>query len=189
MTRKVLSPEEFGAMMRAEEAARPKPPPPPERKQAIVYAFRKFTHVISQAVYGMCYGDPEGYDAFLPADLAVEDLGIAARAALEASRFITPDHPEWSRIMRFPTKEETAAEDSRLKAQAGVKTLSALYNGAGMASLRMIDGRIEITPLRYRGSGHWEGIKGQQPVIVDAGSSEGVLGTAIKEAISVSRSA
>lgn len=58
-----------------------------------------------------------------------------------------------------------------------------------MASLRMIDGRIEITLLRYRASGHWEVIKGQQSIVLEAGSSESVLGAAIREAILASRSA
>lgn len=57
-----------------------------------------------KAVYGMSDDDPDGYDAFLPIDLAVEDLGIAARAAQEASRVITPDHPQWNSIMGFTTR-------------------------------------------------------------------------------------
>ncbi|MDH2325271.1 contact-dependent growth inhibition system immunity protein [Cereibacter sp. SYSU M97828] len=185
--RKAPLPAEFGAMPRAEAAARPKPPPPPERKEAGVVAFRTFTRIYSHAVYGMCYPDPEGYDELLAADLAPEPLGRAAREALTASRFITPQHPEWGSLMRFPTKEEAAAEDQRLKTHAKVRSLKALYDGAGMVSLRLMDGRIAITPLRYHTRGAWEGFAGNDPIIVDA--DDAGLGAAIAEAIAISRDA
>lgn len=183
--RKPPSPAELGA----ENAARPKPPSPPERKEAGVVAFRAFTRVYSHAVYGMCVPDPEGYDELLAADLASEPLGRAAREALAASRFITPQHPEWDSLMRFPTKEEAAAEDQRLEAHAKVRSLRALYDGAGMVSLRLMDGRIAITPLRCRTRGAWEGFAGNDPVTVDADATDAELGAAIAAAIAISREA
>ncbi|WP_136684722.1 contact-dependent growth inhibition system immunity protein [Falsirhodobacter xinxiangensis] len=186
---KVLSPAEFGAMMRAEAAARPKPPPPPERKEAGVVAFRTFTHIYSHAVYRMCVPDPTGYDELLAADLAPEPLGRAAREALAASRFITPQHPERDSIMRFPTKEEAAAADQRLKSHAKVRSLKALFDGAGMVSLRLMDGRIAITPLCYRTRGAWEGFAGNGAIDVGADVADNELGAAIAKAIAISREA
>jgi CDI immunity protein len=164
-------------------------PPPPERKQATIYAFRRFTWILSHAVYGAAYGDPKGYDRFLPAEMSDEALGRAARAALSASRFITPDHPEWAELMRFPTKEEDKAEDDRLKAQAGVKTIKALYSGAASVRLRLQNGVIKINASRYRGSGHWEGIPGAEPVELPQLVSDAELGAAIREGLAISGAA
>ncbi|MFC3119352.1 hypothetical protein ACFOHS_18735 [Jhaorihella thermophila] len=81
------------AQLKAQNARKPKPPAPPppkERKEATVDAFRHFTHVFSQAVYGAAYGDPKGYTEYLDPSPTNADLGRALRAALAASRFITP---------------------------------------------------------------------------------------------------
>jgi CDI immunity protein len=158
-------------------------PPPPERKEASVDAFRQFTWIFSQAVYGAAVGDPKGDNRFHPAEMSDEELGRAAREALMASRFITPDHPEWTALMRFPTKEEGQALQERLKARAGVKTLKALYSGARSVSLELRNGAITIHPSRYRGSGHWEGVPGAEPIKVPQSVSDAELGAAIREGL------
>ena len=117
------------------------------------------------------------------------DIGREARKALLASRFITPDHPEWDAVMRFPTKEEFKAWEEADKARAGVKTLKALFNGAGNVSLRLQDGQIEIKPTRYRGRGHWEGIRGHEDTVLPEDVSDEALGKAVLKALDISKSA
>jgi hypothetical protein len=188
MRRKVLSKEEFAAKLRAELAARPKPPPPAESREATVEALRHFTHIFSQAVYGAAVGDPKGYAAFLDAEPAREDLGRALHDALAASRFITPDHPEWDTVMRPPTEDEIKAQEDALKRRAGIKTRKALYNGAGLVSVTMRDCTIELHPLRYLGRGAWEGVRGQEPIRLPGSISDSELGDAVTAAIEISRS-
>ncbi|NKB26828.1 MAG: DUF1436 family protein [Rhodobacteraceae bacterium] len=117
------------------------------------------------------------------------DIGREARKALLASRFIAPDHPELDEVMRFPTADEIKAAQEDNKARAGVKTLKALFNGAGNVSLQLQEVQIEITPWRYRGRGHWEGIRGHADTVLPEGVSDEALGKAILDALDVSRSA
>lgn len=188
--RKVLSKEEFAEKMRAEAAERKKrSKPPKERKSAYVTAYRTFTEIASHAVYGISYPDPKGYNEYLPPDLTALEIGGHARAALLASRFITPDHPEWDDVIRFPTKEEFKAWEEADKARAGVETLKALFNGAGHVSLDLQDGKIKIKPTRYRGRGHWEGIRGHEDTVLPEDVPDEALGKAILDALDVSRSA
>lgn len=188
--RKVLTTEEWIAKRRAKAAERKKrSKPPKESKNAQVKAYRKFTQINSQAVHGVAYGDPKGYEDYFPPEMSAHDIGREARKALLASRFITPDHPEWDAVMRFPTKEEIKASEEADKARAGVKTLKALFNGAGHVSLRLQDGQIEIRPSRYRGRGHWEGIRGHEDTVLAGNVSDEEFGGAILDALEVSRNA
>jgi CDI immunity protein len=186
--RKVLTFEEQQAKLRAEIAERKKNiKPPPESKHAGVTAYRKFTEIYSQAVYRSAHYDPKGYKQYFPPEMTALDLGREARAALTASRFITPDHPEWESIMRFFTNAESKAWEETRKARAGVKTLKALFNGAGDVSLQLQDGQIEISPLRYRSQGHWEGIRGVEATVLPEDVTDEAFGAAILAALEVSR--
>ncbi|GHE06496.1 hypothetical protein U879_08250 [Defluviimonas sp. 20V17] len=185
-----MSFEKALAQMKAQNARKPKPPPPPqpaESREATVEAYRQFMHVFSQAVYGAAVGDPKGYAAFLEAEPARGDLGRAVHEALAASRFITPDHPEWDAIMRMPTEDEIRAQEDDLKRRAGIKTRKALYNGAGLVSVTLRDGAIELRPLRHLGRGAWEGIRGHEPVRLPEFVSDTELGEAVAAAIKISR--
>lgn len=91
--------------------------------------------------------------------------------------------------MRFPTKEEIKALDEAEKARAGVKTLKALYNGAGSVTLTLQDAKIMIKPWRYRGRSSWEGIRGHEDTVLPEDVSDEVFGKAILNALDISRSA
>tara|TARA_R110002051_G_C8573891_1_gene476236 strand:+ start:121 stop:690 length:570 start_codon:yes stop_codon:yes gene_type:complete len=188
--RKVLTTEEWIAKRRAEEAEQKKRAKPPKvSKDAIINAHRAFTKIVSFAVYRSGCPDPKGYNEYLEPNMNAEDIGREARAALMASRFITPDHPEWESIMRFPTKEEIKALDEAEKARAGVKTLKALYNGAGSVTLTLQDAKIRLKPWRYRGRSSWEGIRGHEDTVLPEDVSDEAFGKAILDALDVSRSA
>ncbi|GHE03645.1 hypothetical protein GCM10008024_27830 [Allgaiera indica] len=133
--------------------------------------------------------DPRGYHEYLSPDLTALEIGGHARAALLASRFIAPDHPEWDEVIRFPTKEEFKAWEEADKARAGVKTLKALFNGAGHVSLDLQEGEINLIPWRYRGRGHWEGIRDHEDTVLAEEVSDEALGKAILDALDISRSA
>lgn len=185
-----MSFEKALAQLKVQNARKPKPPAPPppkECKEATVDAFRHFTHVFSHAVYRAAVYDPQGYAAFLDAEPAREDLGRAVRDALAASRFITPDHPEWDIIMRPPTADEIKAREEDLRRRAGVKTNKALYNGVGSVAVTLRDGQIELRPLRHLGRGAWEGIRGHQPIRLPGSVSDTELGDAVNAAIEISR--
>ena len=96
-------------------------------------------------MYGSAHLDPKGYHQYFSADLTAIEIGVRARAAFLASRFITPEHPEWNDVIRIPTKEEFKAWEESDKARAGVRTLKALFNGAGHVSLTLRDGKIAIS--------------------------------------------
>jgi len=172
-----------------EARSRPPPPPPTPTKHAGIEAYRTFTRIFSQAVSSLAVHDPEGYNKAFEPDMAAADLGREARAALAASRFIPPDHPEYHSLIRFPTEEETGALEARDMAIAGVKTRAALYKGAGSVALEMKEGVIEVVGLRYRGHGHWEGIRGYTPQKVSETVTDDELGAAILAAIDRSRRA
>lgn len=176
---------------RIEREARSRPPPPPltPRKHARIEAYRTFTRIFSQAVSSLAVADPKGVNAVFEPDMAAADLGREARAALAASRFIPPDHPEYHSLIRFPTEEETGALEARNRAVAGVKTRAALYKGAGYVALRMTEGVIEVVALRYRGRGHWEGIRGSTPQQLPETVTDDEFGAAILAAIDRSRRA
>lgn len=188
--KKVLTTEEWIAKRRAEAAERKKRvKPPKESKDAIINAHRAFTKIVSFAVYRSGCPDPKGYNEYHAPNMNAEDIGREARAALMASRFITPDHPEWDSIMRFPTKEEIKALDEAEKARAGVKTLKALYNGAGSVTLTLQDAKIKLKPWRYRGRSSWEGIRGHEDAVLPEDVSDEAFGKAILDALDISRSA
>lgn len=188
--KKVLTTEEWIAKRRAEAGERKKrAKPPKESKDAIINAHRAFTKIVSFAVYRSGCPDPRGYNEYLEPNMNAEDIGREARAALMASRFITPDHPEWDSIMRFPTKEEIKALDEAEKARAGVKTLKALYNGAGSVTLTLQDAKIRLKPWRYRGRSSWEGIRGHEDTVLPEDVSDEAFGKAILDALDISRSA
>lgn len=179
--RRVLTFEEDKAKTLAEMAELAKhTKPPKEKKCASVIAYSKFIDIASYAVYRSACRDPKGYQEYLTPDIAAPDLGREARKALMASRFITPKHPEWDAIMRFPTKEETKASEEANKARAGVKTRKALFNGAGCVTLRLRDAQIEISPLRYLGRGGWEGIRGQDDIFLPEDVSNGDFGVKLQ---------
>ena len=188
--RKVLTFEEQRAKALAEAAERKKrSKPPKESKDAQVTAYRKFIKINSQAVYGSACRDPQGYEEYFPPEMSAREIGREARKALLASRFITPDHPEWDSVMRFPTEDEIKASREANKARAGVKTLKALFNSAGNVSLRLQDVQIKIKPWRYRGRGHWEGIRGHDDTILPEDVPDDVFGKAILDALDISRNA
>ena len=188
--RKVLTKEEFAAKLRKEREERAKKiKPPKEFKLAGVSAYRRFVEIHSSAVYGAGYPDPKGYHQYFAPEMSAFDLGREARAALMASRFITPEHPEWDSVIRIPRSEEFKAWEEEDKARAGVKTLKALFNGAGNVGLRLQDGQIRLSPSRHRGRGHWEGIRGQEDTVLPEGVSDAELGAVIVELLEVSRAA
>jgi len=164
----------------------PRTAPPEPSKSADIEVFRQFTSIASQATYGAAYPDPKGVEYILPNDISDRELGEKARAALAASRFLTPDHPEFNEVMRFPTKEEEKAYDARLLEAAGVKTLKTLYSGAKNVSLWLQDGVISITSLKYRYAGAWEGIRGLEPITVPETVDDAALGEAIRAALATS---
>lgn len=186
--KKALTVEEQKTKLRSElEEKKKRIKPPKKRKGAYVTTYRKFTEIASHAVYGASYPDSKGYKQYFSPDITALDVGREARAALQASRFITPEHPEWDDVIRIPTKEEFKAWEDADKARAGVKTLKALFNGAAHVSLRLQDGKIEIKPARYRGRGHWEGIRGQEDMILPEDVSDEAFGAAILEGLEISR--
>ncbi|WP_169738511.1 contact-dependent growth inhibition system immunity protein [Afifella pfennigii] len=181
--------EQLRARIRRERRFEPKPPPPRQRKQAQVRGYRFFTRILSQAVYRSAHPDPAGYNNVFRPQMTDVDLGREARAALAASRFIAPDHPEWDSVIRFPTDDEIQAFEAREKALAGVKTQKALYGGAGLVALELQDGALEVDALRYAGRGGWEGIPGIQPTVLPESVSDAELGAAINAALEKSRNA
>lgn len=184
----ILTHDEFADKLRAEMAAYDSPPPNPA-KWATIGGFRQFTRVNSHAVYGVVYGDPrQGFEAFLGPDLPDAELGAVARQALAASRFITPDDPDWE-MLSFGTRESLRADDAALKRRAGVKTLKALYEGAGSVALKQEDGMIEVIPDRYRGNSCWDAVPGHVNSRLPEGVSDNDLGAAINAAMTISRAA
>ena len=171
-----------------EREARPMPPLLPEYHGASLDVFRQFARATSLAVYSMGSPYPEGYRAFF--DPGAESFVFArhVRAALAASRFVPPSHPEFDRLIRMPTDTELDALEAEDLARAGVKTRRALYRDAAHLSLRLQDGEIELDPMRYGRSGWWEGISGAATTLPEDVDNE-VLGAAILEALATSRAA
>jgi len=163
--------------------------PPPMRKTAMIEAFRAFTKIYRQAVYGTSYPDPKDSERILPSHMDDLTLGREARAALDASRFIGPDHPEWNDMLDGFNDEAVKAADARDMARAGVRSLKALFSGASCADLELRDGLIEIRAWRYAGRGGWEGTPGLKPTTLPESVSDEELGAAINAALEVSRNA
>ena len=159
-----------------------------EYRAASLDVFRQFARIGSLAVYTMGSPDPEGYEAFF--DPNADGLVFArhVRAALAASRFVPPSHPEFDRLIRMPKQAELDALEAEDLARAGVKTRRALYRDAAHLSLRLQDGQIELGPMRYRRAGWWEGIRGATPTIPEDVDDE-VLGAAILKALATSQAA
>ncbi|MCK0167062.1 contact-dependent growth inhibition system immunity protein [Jannaschia sp. S6380] len=159
-----------------------------ERREASIDLFRQFVRVRSQAVYTLSCPDPEGYRAFLDADVDGPTLVRHTRAALAASRFIRPDHPEFDRLIRFPGPAEMKALEAENLARAGVKTRGALYRDAAHLAIRLQDAQIDLRPMRYRRAATWEGIRGVATVLPEDVDDE-TFGAAILDAIDTSRAA
>jgi hypothetical protein len=191
MNGKVYTIEELGAKLRAEKAARPLPPPLPPRKSAALIGTRHFLHVMSHVCYSIATWDPDhGFEEYLSPDTPPQLVGAACRQALAASRFIPPDHPDFDRLIRFETKEESAKFVDLLKARAGVKTIKALYAGSGYIALSIEDGQnIEIRAARHRSRGNFDFGKDLPQIMVPESASDIELGTAVLKALADSRTA
>jgi hypothetical protein len=191
MTRKSLTWDEFSTQLQAELDARPPPPRLPPRKSAALIGTRHFLHVMSHVCYSIATWDPDhGFEEYLSPDAPPQPVGAACRQALTASRFIPPDHPDFDRLIRFETKEESAKWDELLKARAGVKTMKALYAGSGYIALSIEDGQnIEIKAARHRSRGNFDFSKDLPQVMVPEGASDIELGTAVLKALAESRAA
>ena len=90
-------------------------------------------------------------------------------------------------MLSFGTRESLRADDNALKRRAGVKTLKALYEGAGSVGLKLEDGVIEVIPDRYRGNSCWDAVPGHINARLPEGATDPDLGAAINAAMAVSR--
>lgn len=173
---------------RAKHHPVPKAPPPPFQKTASLTAYRQVIHLFSQACYRMSVPDPKGMDVFLPPDLADAELGRQVRAALAASRFIGPDHPERDSIVDgLHTDERARAWNRRVLDAAGVKTLKALRAGARSVSLTLRDGVITIAPWEQQTRDFWGPLDPSLTLTVPEGTPDEALGQAVREALGRSR--
>ncbi len=163
------------------------PRPVPFHRMAYLYAYRQVIHVGSQAVYSAAVSDPKGVEFFVVPDTPDEDLGAKVRAALAASRFIAPGHPEWKSVMRFPTDEESREFNRRVLAAAGVRTLKALRTGGRRVSLTLQDGVISIKPSEQRKQGNWGPLDPSLTVTVAEATPDKDLGQAVREGLARSR--
>lgn len=91
--------------------------------------------------------------------------------------------------MRFSTAAEINELETARLARAGLKTLKALYNGAGNISITHRANKISIKPWRYRGRSYWEGIRGQEDIILPETATDAELGAAIAAGLEISRKA
>ncbi|SLN56766.1 contact-dependent growth inhibition system immunity protein [Pseudooctadecabacter jejudonensis] len=190
MKRKVLTPEEAGAKMRAkfaklaEETIRRRPPIP-DQKLASVEAYQFFINIYTEHLSGNSVIDPDSYDAFLDPACSNEELGRSARLALADSRMIDPTSEESDRLNEARRKNFERAEAAMMK-RAGVKTFKAFYRGYTVATLREIHGQIEIKghkPVTRRG---YDGIPGHEARVVPADASDADLGAAIRAELAIS---
>lgn len=180
--------QQLAARRKRERDARPMPPPLPEYRGASLDVFRQFARVTSLAVYSMGSPYPKGYEAVFDPGADGPVFARHVRAALAASRFVPPSHPEFDRLIRMPKQAELDALEAEDLARAGVKTRRALYRDAAHLSLRLQDGEIELGPMRYRRAGWWEGIRGAAPTVPEA-VDDAALGAAILEALATSQAA
>jgi len=156
-------------------------------QEAFVTAFRKFYRVRSLAVFGASWTDPYGLDADYSVDLDDGELGKVARSTLRASRIVGPDHPDWERVRTYWTAETRRDLLQRLTARAGVKTQSALYDGAGQVDLGLRDKTITLRPWRYQGRGGFAPVRGVEPTELPETVSDEELGATIRHLVDVSR--
>jgi hypothetical protein len=162
--------------------------PLPPRQEAEVEALRAFVRIASKAVYSAACPDPKGIELFLDPAPQARTLGEGVRAALAASRFLDPSHPEFDAVMRFPMEDELKARDARLMERAGVKTSATLYRGAGLVSAVSQDGTLSLKPWRYLRGGNWGSARVEPGTIPEAASDE-QLGAAVLAEIERSRAA
>lgn len=180
--------QRHAAERKRERKAQPMPPPLPEYRGASLDVFRQFARIGSLAVYSMGSPDPEGYEVVFDPGAPALVFAHHVRAALAASRFVPPSHPEFDRLIRMPKQTELDALEAEDLARAGVKTRRTLYRDAAHLALRLQDGEIELRPMRYGRAGWWEGIRGAATVLPEDATDE-VLGAAILEALATSRAA
>lgn len=191
MTRKVLTPEEAGARMRARMAKlkaefRKNRRPIPDQKLASVEAYRFFINIYTKHLSGNSLIDPDSYEAFLDPACSDEELGQSARMALDDSRMIDPTSAESDRLNEARRENFERAEAAMMK-KAGVKTFKAFYRGYTVATLREIHGQIEIKghkPVTRRG---YDGIPGHKPRVIPADASDADLGAAIRAELAISQ--
>jgi hypothetical protein len=134
------------------EAGRSPPAPPPPRWWACdAFAFRRFLMVESNVVYSANVPDPQGVRYVLPVDAPDGEVGAAILDALDHSRFLTPDQPDFDATFGDYLDGTRHAEyDAGLMEIAGVKTRASLYRGARLVGVRIWNGRIEFTAWRER---------------------------------------
>ncbi len=158
---------------------------PPERR-ASVFLFPWFYRVHSWAVYGMAGLDPERIDALLPTDLTAPELGAAAWVALRASRYLEDDAAV-AAVRAYVATRPSKRIFEEMKKQAGVRSVKALFGGAGSVDLIWTKGTIELEPHRSLGGGRWMRFENREPIRFAETVSDAELGAALLAALQLSR--
>lgn len=191
MTRKVLTEDEYRAMMRERRAEERRNRPPRvilPQKHAEVSVYRQFLHIESVVHVGALLSDPEGYSDYLDPNVDHAILGASTRAALNASRMIDPKEPLADEIAvtnleRFDTLE------AEMMARAGVKTFRTFYRDWGIASVQSMEGQITLVAREPISRGGWNGIRGHEGITLPEDASDTEIGAAVRTELAISRAA
>ena len=175
------------AQFRAGRARRPEPPaPPPEPSAwASIHWFGKFIRVESHAVCGaLTTRDPEGIGLTLPPDTGDDALGCAVRSALDASRLLRPDHPEFEAVFDVSGGAEAwAAWEAEMMRIAGATTPRTLRRVVKLVTAGRGHGGVLIRSTRHERASHFTGIRGLDPIRLPEAADDAALGAAVREGL------
>ena len=154
--KKVIKKGEFQAHLYAKLYPDGLPPPPKPHPHATLASVRGILIANSLANYASIHPDPKGLKEEIPEPLRDLSLGLLARRALAASRYITPDHREFDDVIKFDREgKKLQAYDRELLEKFGLKTRKALYRNAAFVKLALRDGTIKVHTGLWGGIGKW----------------------------------
>ena len=110
-----------------------------------------------------------------------EPLGRALRETIAASRFITPDDPDFRRIFDSEAVERSwKAWLTNAKARSGYAGKGGFTKRLDLCNVRAADGLVTVSPTRHERPFGWGALRNEPDSTASATSSDAQLGTALR---------
>lgn len=156
------------------------------KARADVFFNQAFFYVVTQSMGTFAYPEPEATPHFLPPDTDDASLGKTLRVALRASKTVSAE--EFQRIWNSgQVNDIEKAHDTLAMENYGFKTRRAMYKNMDSCSVCIVDGTIEIQPLRHTSIDGYTADKVQGPFrfAVSEDVSDAELGAALRKGFSL----
>jgi len=148
---------------------------------ASAYQNRDIIWISTDSGHGLCAYDPQGKETVLGLDADDNALGVAVKAALGSSRFLSLD--EAREFLDYRRAEQVYNERIKsLMERYGYNNKAALFGRMKRCDVTLVNGMIEIGPTTHEELDSWVRNKsdGLEDVLVSADAPVERIGAALR---------